>query len=259
MGVLIMQHLFELQNKVALITGSSHGLGFSIARGLGQAGATLVLNGRDEEKLENAVSNLSGERLSAFGYAFDVTKEEQIQTSIPLIEQEVGPIQILVNSAGIQKRGPLEQIEESVWREVIDINLTGVFLASKHVAQRMIVRKSGKIINICSLMSEFGRPTTGPYAAAKGGVKMLTKAMAVEWAKYNIEVNGIGPGYFLTEMTRPLAEDPKFDAWIRSRTPAGRWGDPAELVGTAIYLASSASDFVTGQIIYVDGGIFSAL
>jgi len=259
MGVLIMQHLFELQNKVVLITGSSHGLGFSLARGLGQSGATLVLNGRDEEKLENAVSNLSGEGLSAFGYAFDVTKEEEIQTSISLIEQEIGPIQILVNSAGIQKRGPLEQIEESVWREVIDINLTGVFLASKHVAQRMIVRKSGKIINICSLMSEFGRPTTGPYAASKGGVKMLTKAMAVEWAKYNIQVNGIGPGYFLTEMTRPLAEDPKFDAWIRSRTPAGRWGDPAELVGTAIYLASSASDFVTGQIIYVDGGIFSAL
>lgn len=254
-----MQHLFELQNKVALITGSSHGLGFSIARGLGQAGTTLVLNGRDEEKLENAVSNLSDEGLSAFGYAFDVTKEKQIQTSISLIEREVGPIQILVNSAGIQKRGPLEQIEESVWREVIDINLTGVFLASKHVAQRMIVRKSGKIINICSLMSEFGRPATGPYTAAKGGVKMLTKAMAVEWAKYNIQVNGIGPGYFITEMTRPLAEDPKFDAWIRSRTPAGRWGDPAELVGTAIYLASSASDYVTGQIIYVDGGIFSAL
>jgi gluconate 5-dehydrogenase len=189
----------------------------------------------------------------------DVTKEEQIRGNIPLIEEEVGPIQILVNSAGIQKRGPLETIEESVWREVIDINLTGVFLTSKHVAQKMIARKSGKIINICSLMSEFGRSTIGPYAAAKGGVKMLTKAMAVEWAKYNIQVNAIGPGYFLTEMTHPLAEDPKFDAWIRSRTPAGRWGDPVELVGTAVYLASSASDFVTGQIIYVDGGIFAAL
>ncbi len=255
----MMQPLFDLRDKVALITGSSHGLGFAIARGLGQAGATLVLNGRDEEKLQNAISNLSGEGLSVSGYAFDVTREEEIQRNIPIIEEEVGPVQILVNSAGIQRRGPLEQIEESVWREVIDINLTGTFLASKHVAQRMIVRKSGKIINICSLMSEFGRPTTGPYAAAKGGVKMLTKAMAVEWAKYNIQVNGIGPGYFLTEMTRPLAEDPKFDAWIRSRTPAGRWGDPAELVGTAIYLASSASNFVTGQIIYVDGGIFSAL
>jgi gluconate 5-dehydrogenase len=230
-----------------------------MARGLGQAGATLVLNGRDEEKLENAVSVFSGEGLTVSGYAFDVTDEEKIGAKIRLIEKEVGPIQILVNSAGIQRRGPLESIEETTWREVIDINLTGVFLVSKHVAHRMIARKSGKIINICSLMSEYGRPTTGPYAASKGGVKMLTKAMAVEWAKYNIQVNGIGPGYFLTPMTKPLAEDPKFDTWIRSRTPAGRWGDPPELVGTAVYLASSASDFVTGQIIYVDGGILAAL
>ena len=253
------RHLFDLHGKVALIAGSSRGLGFAIARGLGQAGATLVLNGRDEEKLKNAVSVLSGEGVIVYGYAFDVTDEEKIQATVPLIEEEVGPIQILVNSAGIQRRGPLETIEESAWREVIDINLTGIFLTSKHVAQNMIGRKSGKIINICSLMSEFGRPTTGPYAAAKGGVKMLTRAMAVEWTKYNIQVNGLGPGYFLTEMTKPLAEDPTFDAWIRSRTPAGRWGDPTELVGTAVYLASSASDFVTGQIIYVDGGILAAL
>ena len=251
--------LFDLRGKVTLIAGSSHGLGFAIARGLGQAGATLVLNGRDEGNLRNAISVLSGEGLTVYGYAFDVRDEEKIQAQIPLIEKEVGPIHTLVNSAGIQRRGPLESIEESTWREVNDINLTGVFLASKHVAQKMIARKSGKIINICSLMSEFGRPTTGPYTAAKGGVKMLTKAMALEWAKYNIQVNGIGPGYFLTPMTKPLAEDPEFDAWIRSRTPAGRWGDPAELVGTAIYLASSASDFVTGQIIYVDGGILAAL
>jgi gluconate 5-dehydrogenase len=252
-------HLFDLRGKVALIVGSSRGLGFAIARGLGQAGATLVLNGRDEEKLKNAVSALSKEGLTVYGYAFDVTDERTIRENIPSIEEKVGPIEILVNSAGIQRRGPLETIEESTWREVIDIDLTGVFLASKHTAQRMIGRRSGKIINICSLMSEFGRQTTGPYAAAKGGVKMLTKAMAVEWAQYNIQVNGLGPGYFLTEMTKPLAEDPAFDAWIRSRTPAGRWGDPAELVGTAIFLASRASDFVTGQIIYVDGGIFAAL
>jgi gluconate 5-dehydrogenase len=251
--------LFDLSGKVALITGSSHGLGFAIARGLGQAGATLVLNGRNEEKLDSAVSFLSGEGLTVGGYAFDVAKEEQVQRKIALIEEEVGPIQILVNSAGIQRRAPLETVEESTWREVIDINLTGVFLASKDVARRMISRKSGKIINICSLMSEFGRATIGPYAAAKGGVKMLTKTMAVEWAKHNIQVNGIGPGYFITPMTRPLADDPTFDAWIKSRTPAGRWGDPGELVGTAIYLASSASDFVNGQIIYVDGGILAAL
>ena len=234
--------LFDLHGKVALIAGSSHGLGFAIARGLGQAGATLVLNGRDEGKLQNAVSLLSSEALTVYGYAFDVRDEEKIQATVPLIEEEVGPIEILVNSAGIQRRGPLETIEESTWREVIDINLTGVFLASKHVAHEMMARKSGKIINICSLMSEFGRPTTGPYAASKGGVKMLTRAMAVEWAKYNIQVNGLGPGYFLTPMTKPLAEDPEFDAWIRSRTPAGRWGDPAELVvggGLALFPAES--------------------
>lgn len=254
-----MNTLFDLHGKVALITGSSHGLGFAIARGLRQAGAILVLNGRNEKRLQNAISVLSDEGLNVSGHAFDVTNEQQIQEKIPVIEQEIGPIQILVNSAGVQKRGPLETIEESVWREIIEIDLTGVFLTSKHVAQMMIARKSGKIINICSLMSEFGRPTTGPYAAAKGGVKMLTKAMAVEWAKYNIQVNGIGPGYFLTEMTQPLAQDPQFDSWIRSRTPAGRWGDPADLVGTAIYLASSASDFVNGQIIYVDGGILAAI
>lgn len=255
----MIETLFDLSGKVALITGSSHGLGFAIARGLGQAGATLVLNGRNEEKLRSAVSALSGEGLTVRGYAFDVADEEQIQAKIPLIEEEVGPIQILVNSAGIQKRAPLETVEESTWREIIDVNLTGVFLASKHVAQGMIARKSGKIINICSLMCEVGRATIGPYAAAKGGVKMLTKTMAVEWAKYNIQVNGIGPGYFITPMTQPLADDPKFDAWIRSRTPAGRWGNPEELAGTAIYLASSASDFVNGQIIYVDGGILAAL
>lgn len=255
----MIETLFDLSGKVALITGSSHGLGFAIARGLGQAGATLVLNGRNEEKLRSAVSALSGEGLTVRGYAFDVADEEQIQAKIPLIEEEVRPIQILVNSAGIQKRAPLETVEESTWREIIDVNLTGVFLASKHVAQGMIARKSGKIINICSLMCEVGRATIGPYAAAKGGVKMLTKTMAVEWAKYNIQVNGIGPGYFITPMTQPLADDPKFDAWIRSRTPAGRWGNPEELAGTAIYLASSASDFVNGQIIYVDGGILAAL
>jgi len=255
----MIETLFDLSGKVALITGSSHGLGFAIARGLGQAGASLVLNGRNEEKLQSAVSALSGEGLTVCGYAFDVANEEQVQRKIALIEEDVGPIQILLNSAGIQRRAPLETVEESTWREVIDINLTGVFLASKHVARKMIARKSGKIINICSLMSELGRATIGPYAAAKGGVRMLTKTMAVEWAKHNIQVNGIGPGYFITPMTQPLADDPTFDAWIKSRTPAGRWGDPSELVGTAVYLASSASDFVNGQIIYVDGGILAAL
>jgi gluconate 5-dehydrogenase len=252
-------HLFDLTGKVALVTGSYQGLGLAIARGLGQAGATLVLNGRNEEKLRQAILTLSGEGLRVSGCCFDVSDAGQIQQRIPPLEREVGRIDILVNNAGIQRRSPLEQFEESVWREVLDVNLTGLFLVSRQVVQEMIARKAGKIINICSLMCEMGRPTVGAYTAAKGGVKMLTKAMALEWGKHNIQVNGIGPGYFATEMNRPLKEDPKFDAWIQSRTPAGRWGEPEELVGTAVFLASRASDFVNGQIIYVDGGILAAL
>ena len=254
-----MKELFDLTGKVALITGSSQGIGFGIARGLGQAGATIILNGRNEEKLSRAVSILSQEGLKVFGYSFDVSDPKQIDQKISTIEREVGPIDILVNNAGIQRRGPLDSFEESRWREVIETNLTAVFLMSKRVAKGMIERRSGKVINICSLMSEISRPTIAPYTASKGGVKMLTKAMAVEWAKYNIQVNGIGPGFIVTEMNKPLLEDPKFDAMVRSRTPAGRWGEPSDLAGAAVFLASRASDFVTGQIIYVEGGLLSAL
>ena len=251
--------LFDLSGKTALITGSSQGLGFTLARGLGQAGARIVLNGRNEEKLKKAVGSITEEGIDAHGCAFDVVNAEEIREKVRSLQKEIGPIDILVNNAGIQRRGPLETFEESGWREILETNLTGVFLITKEIVQGMIARRAGKIINICSLQSELGRSTIAPYAASKGGVKMLTKAMAVEWGKYNIQVNGIGPGYFITEMTAPLAKDPKFDAWLRSRTPAGRWGDPAELVGTAVYLASNASSFVNGQIIYVDGGILSAL
>jgi gluconate 5-dehydrogenase len=251
--------LFGLAGKVALITGSYQGLGLAIARGLGQAGATLVLNGRNEEKLRQAIITLSGEGLKVSGCCFDVSNAVQIQERIPALERQSGHIDILVNNAGIQRRSPLEQFEEAVWREVLDINLTGLFLVTRQVVRGMISRKAGKIINICSLMCEMGRPTVGAYTAAKGGVKMLTKAMAVEWGKNNVQVNGIGPGYFATEMNRPLMENPQFDAWIRSRTPAGRWGRPEELIGAAVFLASPASDFVNGQIIYVDGGILAAL
>jgi gluconate 5-dehydrogenase len=251
--------LFDLTGKVALITGSYQGLGLAIARGLGQTGATLVLNGRNEAKLRQAVSLLSREGFKVFGCCFDVSSAPQIRERVSALEREVGQINILVNNAGIQRRSPLEQFEEAMWREVLEINLTGVFLVTQHIVQGMITRRSGKIINICSLMCEMGRPTVGAYTAAKGGVKMLTKAMAVEWGKHNIQANGIGPGYFATEMNRPLKENPQFDSWIRSRTPAGRWGEPEELVGVAIFLASRASDFVNGQIIYVDGGILAAL
>ena len=255
-----MSHdLFDLTGKVALVTGSYQGLGLAIARGLGQAGARIVLNGRSEEKLERAVSLLSGEGLKVSGCCFDVSSTTQVQEKVTALERDTGRIDILVNNAGIQRRSPLEQFEERVWREVLDTNLTGLFLVTKQVVQGMIERRSGKIINICSLMCEMGRPTVGAYTAAKGGVKMLTKAMALEWGKHNIQVNGIGPGYITTEMNRPLMEDAKFDAWIRSRTPMGRWGEPKELVGAAVFLASHASDFVTGQVLYVDGGILAAL
>ncbi|HUU91984.1 MAG TPA: SDR family NAD(P)-dependent oxidoreductase [Phycisphaerae bacterium] len=251
--------LFDLTGRIALVTGSSQGLGLVLARGLGEAGATVVLNGRNKKRLSDAVDTLADAGLNAHGCAFDVTEADAIDRAVGPIEDDVGPIDILVNNAGVQRRGPLESLDEAAWREVVDTNLTGPFLVSRRVARGMIERRRGKIINICSLMSELGRETTGNYAASKGGLKMLTRAMAVEWARHNIQANGIGPGYFLTEMTRKLADDPEFDAWIRGRTPAGRWGDPDELIGAAVFLASAASDFVNGQILYVDGGILAAL
>jgi gluconate 5-dehydrogenase len=251
--------LFDLTGKVALITGATQGIGFALARGLAQAGAQVVINARNAEKLERAVARLAQEGLRVSGRCFDLTNPDQMRAKVRDIEQECGRIDILVNNAGIQRRTPLENFDEAVWHEVLNTNLTAVFLVTKQVVQGMIARKSGKIINICSLMCEMARPTVGAYTAAKGGVKQLTKSMAVEWAKYNIQANGLGPGYILTEMNRPLIDDAKFNAWVCGRTPAGRWADPNELVGTAVFLASRASDFVNGQIIYVDGGILAAL
>lgn len=242
-----------------MVTGSSRGLGLVFARGLAQAGATVVLSGRSGETLQQAVAGLKGEGLDATGYSFDVVNRQQVTEQVGRIERDIGPIDILVNSAGIQKRAPILDTEEAVWREVLDVNLTGVFLTSQVIAKGMVERRQGKIINICSMMSEVGRSTIAPYTAAKGGVKMLTRAMAVEWAKYNVQVNGLGPGYFATEMNKALIQDPEFDRWIRQRTPAGRWGKPEELIGAVVFLASRASDFVTGQILYVDGGILASL
>jgi len=251
--------LFDLTGKVALITGSSQGIGFTLARGLGQAGATIVLNGRNEEKLRKAVTTLEGETLRVHGSLFDVTRSEQIREKVSVVEKDIGPIDILVNNAGVQKRAPLETFDESDWREIIDTNLTALFLVTREVVKGMMSRRSGKIINICSMLCEMGRPSIAPYTASKGGVKMLTKAMAVEWGKHNIQANGLGPGYLKTEMNRALFEDPKFDTWLRGRTPAGRWGEPEELTGAAVFLSSKASDFVNGHILYVDGGILAAL
>jgi gluconate 5-dehydrogenase len=255
----MIQELFSVEGTIVLITGSYQGLGLVLARGLGQAGATIVLNGRSQEKLDRVLRQLSGEGLKVYGYAFDVTNSVQIQDTIPKIEREVGPIDILVNNAGVQRRAPLEQMEEAAWREIIETNLTGMFLVTKQVVQGMISRNAGKIINIGSLQCEISRNTIGPYSASKGGVRMLTKGMATDWGKYNIQVNAIGPGYFLSEMTQPLADNPEFDSWLKARTPMGRWGDQRELIGAAIFLASQASSFVNGHILYVDGGILATI
>jgi gluconate 5-dehydrogenase len=253
------QMLFDLTGRTALVTGSSQGIGLALARGLAAAGATVVLNGRDEAKLAAAAEALRGEGAQVATAPFDVTDAEKAAAALARLEAEVAPLDILVNNAGIQRRAPLLEMTETEWREVLDADLTSAFLVSRAVAPRMIARQRGKIINVCSLMSEVGRPTTGNYAAAKGGLKMLTRAMAVEWARHNLQINGIGPGYIVTDMTRPLVENPEFNQWICGRTPAGRWGRPEELAGAAVFLASAASDFVNGQILYVDGGLLAAI
>lgn len=251
--------LFDLQGRIVLITGSGGGLGFAIARGMAQAGASVVLNGRNSQKLDTAVDQLRNEGLQAHGLAFDVTKKDEVEAGIARIESEVGPLEVLLNNAGINLRASLPEVPEDLWQRVLDTNLTGALMTAQAVARRMIPRKRGKIINMCSMMSELARATTAPYAAAKGGLKMLTKAMAAEFGPHNIQVNGIGPGYFLTEMTRPLLDVPGFNDWICKRTPMNRWGHPDELIGAAIFLASQASSFVTGQVLYVDGGILATL
>ena len=252
-------NLFDLTGRRALVTGSSRGIGLALARGMGRAGAAIVLNGRNPETLQKAVESLNSDGLQAEGKCFDITDEDAVNETIASIESDLGPIDILINNAGIQRRFTLLEMEKTAWDEVIGTNLTGAFLVSRIVVKGMINRKAGKIINICSLMSEVARPTVGNYTAAKGGLKMLTRAMTVEWAPHNIQINGIGPGYFETEMTRPLRENKEFDSWLKSRTPAGRWGKPEELVGAAIFLASRASDFVNGQITYVDGGLLASV
>ncbi|MEO1128485.1 MAG: SDR family oxidoreductase [Planctomycetota bacterium] len=240
------------------MTGSTRGLGLAIAQGLAEAGAHVVLNGRSESSLTAVAADFQAQGFSSASLVMDVTDEASITAGAATLQAD-GPIDILVNNVGIHHRAPLAEMTARQWREVIDVNLTSAFLVSRSLVTGMIECGAGKIINTCSLMSEVGRPTTGNYAASKGGLKMLTRAMAVEWAQYNIQANGIGPGYFETELTRPLVEDEAFDAWLRARTPAGRWGQAHELVGSAVFLASPASDFVNGQIIYVDGGLLAAI
>lgn len=250
-----MNPLFDLSGKTALITGSSRGLGLTLATGLASAGAQIILNGRNREQLEHAVSLLQEQGFSASAMIFDVQNEPEIRKQLEGYESQGKSVDILVNNAGLQIRGPLEEFTEADWHKVLDTNLTGVFLTSKIVVKNMIANRAGKIINICSVQSELARPTIAPYTASKGGLKMLTKAMATDWGRHNIQVNAIAPGYFKTEMTRSLYENPSFDTWLCSRTPANRWGEPEELCGAVVFLASSAANYVNGHILYVDGGL----
>ncbi|MGJ8525670.1 Gluconate 5-dehydrogenase [Halomonadaceae bacterium LMG 33818] len=250
--------LFDLTGKRILITGASQGIGFSLAEGLGKAGATLIINGRRQNKLDDAQKALEAQGINVETAAFDVTKSEDVKQHIKALEQK-GPIDVLINNAGIQRRAPLDQFKDEDWDDIIATNLTSVYLVAKYVARGMIERKGGKIINICSVQSELGRQTIAPYAASKGAVKMLTKGMCADWARFNIQVNGLAPGYFATEMNQALVEDEAFTEWLCQRTPAQRWGKVEELQGASIFFASDASNFVNGQILLVDGGLTSVV
>lgn len=252
--------LFNLQGKKAIITGGTHGLGMAMAEGLASAGAELIITSTTPAKLEKAMEHYKNKGYKAAGYVFDITNENEAAEKVNEIENVYGSIDILINNAGIIKRELAINMSIADFRRVIDVNITGTFIMSQLVAKGMIKRKSGKIINICSMMSELGRDNVTAYAAAKGGLKMLTKNLATEWARHNIQVNGIGPGYFATSQTEPIRVDGNpFNEFIKNRTPEGRWGEPEELAGTAIFLASKASKFINGQIIYVDGGILATI
>ena len=251
--------LFDLSGRIALITGSSKGIGFALASALGSAGARVVLNARDATALTAARDALRAQGVAAEAVTFDVTDAAAVEAGIARIEAEIGPIEILVNNAGMQHRGPFAEFPIDAWHKITTTNIDSVFFVGRFVAQRMIERKRGKIINVCSVQSELGRPNIAPYAATKGAVKMLTKGMAIDLGKHGIQVNGLGPGYFKTELTQALVDDEAFTSWLSGRTPAGRWGDVQELGGAAIFLASDASSFVNGHILYVDGGITASL
>ncbi|MBQ3235486.1 MAG: gluconate 5-dehydrogenase [Clostridia bacterium] len=255
--------MFSLKGKVALVTGSAHGIGYSMAKALYNAGATVVINSSSQSSLEKGLEQYKKDGVSVHGYVFDVTDEVQVQNAVSKIEKEVGVIDILVNNAGIIKRIPMCDMAVEEFKKVVDVDLVAPYICSKAVIPNMIKKGSGKIINVCSMMSELGRETVSAYASAKGGLKMLTKNIASEYGKYNIQCNGIGPGYIATEQTAPLREvQPDgsrhpFDKFIISKTPAERWGNPEDLDGPTVFLASSASDFVNGHILYVDGGILA--
>lgn len=251
--------LFDLTGRLAVITGSSKGIGLAIARGLAVAGASVVINGRDAAAVEATCETLRGEGHTAYAAPFDVTDAEAVRAAVDGIEANNGAIDILFNNAGVQHRAPLEEFPLDAWERLKATNIDSVFFVGQAVARHMIPRKRGKIINIASVQSELARTNIAPYTTTKGAVKMLTKGMATDWAKHGLQVNAIGPGYFNTELNKALVNDATFSAWLEKRTPAGRWGEVHELVGAAVFLASDASSFVNGHVLYVDGGITACL
>ena len=252
--------LFDLTGRTALVTGSSRGIGLAIAQGLAEAGADIVVNSRQSDAVEQARERLNGLGLRTHGAAFDVADEAAVEAAFARFDREGIAIDILVNNAGIQHRAPMLELALADWQRVIDTNLTAAFLVGRAAARRMIARgRGGKIVNIGSLTSAAARATIAPYTVAKGGIKLLSRAMAAEWAQHGIQANSIGPGYIVTDLNKSLAADPKFDAWVKASNPSQRWGRPEELVGAAVFLSSAASDYVNGQIIYVDGGWLAVL
>jgi len=251
--------IFDLSGRTALVTGSARGLGRAMAEGLARAGARIVLNGTDAGRLAGAASEMRDAGHAVLEAPFDVTDEAAVVATFERLDAEGVEVDILVNNAGIQFRRPMVDLDTADWRRVIDVNLTAAFVIGREAGKRMVARGRGKVVNIGSLTSELARATVAPYTVAKGGIKMLTRSMAAEWGPHNVQANAIGPGYMLTDMNEALVNDPAFNAWVVGRTPARRWGRPDELVGTVVYLASSASDYVSGQIIYVDGGMLSVL
>ena len=252
-------HTFQLNGKIALLTGSSAGIGFALARALGEAGAHVIINGRNAGKVATAAAMLQAEGLQVSQSVFDVTNAQSVASAVNQIEAHIGQIEILINNAGMQIRGPLHEYKDEDWHTLMRTNLDSVYFVGKTVAQKMIPRGHGKIINICSVQSELGRPGIAPYTASKGAVKMLTKGMAIDWGQFGINVNGLGPGYFKTELNQKLVDDPQFSTWLVGRTPSRRWGDVEDLGGAAVFLASDASRFVNGHILYVDGGVTATL
>jgi len=251
--------LFDLTGRTALVTGSSRGLGRAMAEGLAEAGAAIVLNGADGDRLAKAAAEMRAAGHTVHEARFDVTNETDVLAAFATLDAQGVAVDILVNNAGIQFRRPMVDLDTADWRRVIETNLTSAFVIGREAAKRMIARGHGKIINIGSLTSDLARATVAPYTVAKGGIKMLTRAMTAEWAAHGIQANAIGPGYMLTDMNQALVDDPAFNAWVVGRTPSKRWGKPGELIGTAVFLASAASDYVNGQIIYVDGGMLAVL